>query len=173
MAKHLPNKKSATRYHQGRYKLINPSKYIGNPEDPIIYRSSWEYKFMVYCDMTPEIIKWGSEIFKINYVDVNGKNRYYVPDFYLETNSEKNPGMVNKFLIEIKPEKEIREPKIPQTTLSAKRIKNLEYAVQTWLTNKHKWAYTVEWCKARDIRFWLVTEKHLEELKIHIPKNKK
>lgn len=168
MSKHKPS--NPEKYNQGFYKLVNPKKYIGNPSEPIIYRSGWEYKFMVYCDMNDDIIKWGSETFKINYIDNTGHSRYYMPDFYLETYSKKIPGHVNKFLVEIKPEAEIREPVIPDKTLSAKKIASLEYQVKTWLKNKHKWAYAVEWCKARDIQFWLLTEKHLNELKINVPK---
>lgn len=171
MSKHLPNK--ADKYNQGFYKLNYPEKYIGNPNEPIIYRSGWEYKFMVYCDMNEKIKRWGSETFKINYVDYKGHSRYYMPDFYIEVESDKNPGFLNKFLIEIKPEKEIREPIIPEKVLSEKKIKALEYAVETWLKNKHKWAYAVSWCEARDIKFQLVTEKHLEQLKIVVPPKQK
>lgn len=169
-AKHKPS--NPGKYNQGFYKVINQEKYIGNPVEPVIYRSGWEYKFMVYCDLNPLIKKWGSETFKINYIDYKGKSRYYMPDFYIETESEKNPGFLNKFLIEIKPEKEIREPIMPQNTISEKKLAQLEYAIEAWLKNKHKWVYAVEWCKARDMKFWLVTEKHLEELKIMVPKNK-
>lgn len=161
-----------TKYHQGFYKPKYPEKYMGSLNDPIIYRSGWEYKFMVYCDMTEKVKKWGSEVFKINYQDYKGHNRIYMPDFYLEVESEQNPGFLNKFLVEIKPEAEIREPVIPEKTQSARKIKQLEYKVKTWIQNKHKWAYAVEWCKQRDIRFWLVTEKHLEQLKIYVPKTK-
>lgn len=161
------------KYNQGFYKLLNAHKYIGNINEPIVYRSGWEYKFMVYCDTNPLITKWGSEIFKINYVDYKGHSRYYMPDFYIETESIENPGFLNKFLIEIKPEKEIREPIIPEKTMSEKKLKQLEYQIETWLKNKHKWVYAVDWCNSRDIKFWLVTEKHLEQLKIVIPKNKK
>ena len=38
-----------SRFHQGKYKLRNPQKYKGDVSN-CIYRSSWEYKFYVYCD---------------------------------------------------------------------------------------------------------------------------
>ena len=41
--------------YKGQYKLLNRSKYKGNP-GKIIYRSSWERNFMVYCDTNPNII---------------------------------------------------------------------------------------------------------------------
>ena len=46
--------------YQGKYRASNPKKYKGDHNN-IIYRSSWEYKFMKWCDMTPSIQEWGSE----------------------------------------------------------------------------------------------------------------
>jgi len=159
---YVPNQVS--RFHQGYYKIQHPAKYIGNPVD-IVYRSSWEYKFMIYCDLNEGVLKWGSEVFKVPYIDRMGHNHVYIPDFYLETRDQNNDGLMNRFLIEIKPEKEIREPIIPSGNISEKKLKNLEYEIGVWQKNKYKWSYTIEWCKSRDIKFWLVTEKHLEQLK--------
>ena len=36
--------------YKGRYQPSYPRKYKGNPSN-IIYRSLWERKFMVYCDL--------------------------------------------------------------------------------------------------------------------------
>jgi hypothetical protein len=155
---HVPNKPG--KFKQGYYKIKNVEKYLGNPVD-IVYRSSWEYKFMIYCDMNEQILKWGSEVFRIPYIDYKGHSRIYIPDFYLETKNTKHEGLMNRFLIEIKPEKEIREPEIPVGNISEKKLKNLEYDLGVWQKNKYKWTYTVEWCKNRDMKFWLVTEKHL------------
>ena len=41
--------------YRGRYSPSNPKKYKGDPSN-IIYRSLWERKFMVYCDMNERII---------------------------------------------------------------------------------------------------------------------
>lgn len=153
------------RFKQGYYKIKNVHKYIGNPVD-IVYRSSWEYKFMVYCDMNEKVLKWGSEVFRVPYVDHENKSRIYIPDFYLETINEKVDGLMNRFLIEIKPEKEIRQPEIPKGNISPKRLKRLEYELAVWQKNKYKWVHTIEWCKSRDMTFWLVTEKHLGLFKI-------
>lgn len=159
---HVPNK--SDKFHQGYYKIKNPDKYLGNPVD-IVYRSSWEYKFMIYCDLNEEILKWGSEIIKIPYTDYLGKNRTYIPDFYLETRNKKNPDFLNKFLVEIKPEKETKEPIIPKN-ISEKKLKTLEYELSVWQKNKYKWTYAIDWCKNRDIKFWLITEVQLNSLKL-------
>lgn len=150
-------------FHSGFYKIQNPHKYLGNPVD-IVFRSSWEYKFMIYCDLNEGVLKWGSEVFKVPYIDRMGHNHVYIPDFYLETRDKKNDGLMNRFLVEIKPEKEIREPIIPAGNISEKKMKQLEWSIGVWQKNKYKWTYTIEWCKARDIKFWLVTEVHLREL---------
>ena len=151
------------KYHQGYYKLQNVHKYLGNPVD-IVYRSSWELKFMIYCDLNPGVRKWASEMIRIPYVDSGGHSHVYIPDFYLETDNAEEPLMPRKFVVEIKPEAETRQPLIPNS-ISEKQLKNLEYQLAQWQKNKYKWAYASEWCKGRDIKFWLVTEVHLNRLK--------
>lgn len=159
---HVPNKPG--KFHQGYYKLQNVHKYLGNPVE-VVYRSSWEYKFMLYCDLNPGVLKWGSEVFKIPYTDRMGHPHNYIPDFYLETRNNENPDLMNRFLVEVKPEKEIREPVLPVGNISEKKLKSLEYEIGVWQKNKYKWTYTIEWCKARDMKFWLVTEEHLSKFK--------
>jgi hypothetical protein len=149
----------------GYYKIKNPDKYMGNPID-IVYRSSWEYKFMVYCDLNDKILKWSSESIKIPYTDHTGKSRYYIPDFYIETKHEKVDGLINKFLIEVKPAKETKQPIMPKGTISEKKLKKLEYELKTWMKNKYKWVHAMEWCNARDIKFLIVTENHLKYFKL-------
>lgn len=158
---HVPNK--ADKFKQGYYKIKNVHKYMGNPTD-IVYRSSWEYKFMLYCDLNEGVLKWVSESFKIPYIDYMGHSRTYIPDFYLETRNKKNPELMNRFLVEIKPAKETKEPIIPNN-ISEKKLKSLEYDLAVWQKNKYKWTFAKEWCKARDIQFWLVTEENLDSFK--------
>ena len=152
------------RFYSGYYKIQNVEKYIGNPVD-IVYRSSWEYKFMIYCDLNSGVLKWGSEVFKVPYIDRMGKNHVYIPDFYLETLDKNNDGLMNRFLVEIKPEKEMQEPVLPVGNVSEKKLKALEYAIGVYQKNKYKWTYAMEWAKARDITFWLINEHHLKNLK--------
>ena len=56
--KKLPN--IDRRAYKGIFKPNNPQKYKGNVKN-ITYRSSWEKRFMVYCDKTRQIVEWGSE----------------------------------------------------------------------------------------------------------------
>lgn len=159
MSKHEPNQQTV--YHQGYYKIQNVHKYLGNPSE-IVYRSSWEYKFMLWCDLNPGVLKWCSEMYRIQYVDFKGKPRTYIPDFYIETQGD---GIVNRYLVEIKPEQETVEPQIPKGTISKNRLKSIEYQCAVWVKNKHKWAFATEWCKARDIEFKIVTEHYINKLR--------
>ena len=54
--------------YNGTYTPIHRNKYKGNKK--IVWRSSWELKFMKYCDRNPNVIEWSSEPFAI---------RYYLP----------------------------------------------------------------------------------------------
>ena len=89
--------------YKGKFYPRNPSKYKGDTTD-IIYRSSWELKFMKYCDNNPNVLEWGSEEVVIPYRSpLDGKvHRYYV-DFYIKVRTTKNE--IKKYLIEIKPKK--------------------------------------------------------------------
>ena len=90
--------------YQGRYTVSFPKKYKGDPNN-VIYRSSWEYKFMKWCDLTPSIQEWGSEEIIIPYISpVDGKKHRYFPDFYVKINNQ-------KYLVEVKPLKQTKEPK--------------------------------------------------------------
>ena len=53
--------------YQGKYTPSFPRKYKGDPSN-VIYRSSWEYKFRKWCDVTPSVQEWGSEEIIIPYI---------------------------------------------------------------------------------------------------------
>lgn len=139
---------------KGQYKIQNPSKYIGNPNN-IIYRSSWELKFMKWCDSNPNILEWGSEELAIPYISPkdNRVHRYFV-DFYMKV--RENDGQTKKYLIEIKPAKFVQEPKIPK-----RKTKSFLHEVLTWGVNQAKWKYATEFCKDRGWEFMILTEKEL------------
>ena len=75
-------------YHQGKFKPINPTKYLGDPTN-IIYRSSWERQCMIYFDNNPNIIQWGSEEVVIPYRSPLDKrvHRYFV-DFVVKAKTK-------------------------------------------------------------------------------------
>ena len=90
------------KYCQGYFHPRNQEKYIGNPQN-IVYRSSWELKFMQWCDRTPSILKYGSEEFSIPYYNpVKQRVCRYFPDFIIEV--LESDGKIQKYVVEVKPE---------------------------------------------------------------------
>lgn len=139
---------------KGRYKPINPSKYKGNPTN-IIYRSSWELKFMRFCDLRDDIIEWQSEEIIIPYRHpLDGKIHRYYPDFRVKVKNKTNK--IENWIIEIKPYKFTKEP-IPQKRKTRKYINE----VKNYAINSYKWDAAKYFCKKRDWKFKILTEKEL------------
>mgnify|MGYP001255491249 CR=1 FL=1 len=75
--------------HQGKFNPQNPQKYRGD-RTKIVYRSSYELKFMKWCDLNDNIKEWGSEEIAIPYRSpIDGKIHRYFPDFYIKVNNKK------------------------------------------------------------------------------------
>ena len=121
----------------------------------IVYRSLWERKFMVFCDRNASVIQWGSEEVIIPYRSpIDGRlHRYYV-DFYIKIRTKTNE--IKKYLIEIKPKKQITPP--PPATKQTKVYKN---KVLTFLKNQAKWEAASDWCEDRQMKFLILTEDDL------------
>lgn len=140
--------------YKGRYRIQNPSKYKGNIND-VVYRSSWELKFMKWCDSNPSILEWGSETIIIPYKSpVDNKIHRYFVDFYIKTID--NNGIIKKYLIEIKPERFTKPPPIPQ-----KKTKKFIEEVFNYGINQKKWHSADQFCKDRGWKFLVLTEKDL------------
>lgn len=148
--------RTATKYHQGIFTPLNEYKYKGTY--PIIYRSSYELKFMRWCDSNPNIKKWGSESNIIPYYDSNQRKvrRYYVDNF-IELIKE---GKTHKYLIEIKPHCQT----LPPINKKYKRHSTLLYEQVMYVNNQEKWAAAKEWCKKNGYIFAVLTEKELNTL---------
>lgn len=141
------------RYHQGKYKVKHPEKYKGDPTD-VIYRSSWELKFMNWCDANSAVIEWSSETTVIPYVcpTDNRMHRYFI-DFKIKVRTKDG---IKTYLVEIKPEKQTMPPATPK-----RKTKQYIHEVMTWGKNDAKWKYAREYCKDRGYEFIILTEKHL------------
>lgn len=140
--------------YKGFFKPVNPTKYKGDPSN-IVYRSSWELKFMRYLDAHKDVLEWSSEEFSIPYRSpVDGKVHRYFPDFKIK---KKNiDGTVEVAVVEIKPAKETRPP-VPQT----KHTKTYLKEVYTWGINSAKWKAAQSYCEDRKWKFMLMTEHEL------------
>ena len=135
---------------KGKFIPRNIGKYRGDYKN-IIYRSSWELKFMKYCDMNKNILEWGSEEIIIPYTSpVDGKRHRYFPDFYVKINNK-------KYLVEVKPFKQTQEPKTQK-----RHTKRYINEVVTYAVNQAKWKAATEFCLDHNWEFMLITEKELK-----------
>ena len=121
----------------------------------IIYRSLWELKFMNYCDSSKDIINWSSEEIIIRYRSpIDNRIHRYFPDFYIKYKD--HSGKVLEKVIEVKPAKEVREPKKQKA-----RTKKYVTEVMKYAKNQAKWEAAEEFCKDRRWEFQILTEKEL------------
>lgn len=140
---------------KGKYVPKNIHKYKGDYKN-IIYRSSWELKFMKYCDSRSNVLEWGSEEIVIPYRSPldNRIHRYYV-DFYVKI--QDSTGNITKYLIEIKPSKQTVPPKKPQ-----RQTKSYIYEVTEYVKNQAKWKAAKEFCDDNMWKFKILTESDLK-----------
>ena len=141
--------------YKGKYIPINPKKYVGNSSQ-VIYRSLWERKLMVYCDRNDNIIEWGSEEVIVPYRSPwDGKMHRYFPDFYMKV--KQTNGTHKKFIIEVKPKAQCKEP----TKTTKRKTRKWYKEVQTWGINQAKWKSATDYCENRGMEFKILTEDHL------------
>lgn len=144
-----------SKYRQGKYRPQNPEKYNGDPTN-IVYRSSYELKFMQYCDLTESVNGWKSEEFWIPYRSpIDNKIHRYFPDFFVKY-KDKN-GNNRHLVVEIKPQKDLKMPEANPK----RKTKSWAYAVKTWAVNQAKWEAAKEYCADRNYEFRVLTEKEL------------
>jgi hypothetical protein len=142
------------KYHQGRFNPRNPEKYKGDVRN-IIYRSSWELKFLQWCDRNDSILEYGSEEFFIPYRDpTTGKIRRYFPDAYVKV--KESSGNIKKYIIEIKPLRQTQPP-VP----GKKKKQTLITEALTYEKNCAKWEAARSWCADRMLEFKIITEKDI------------
>lgn len=137
--------------YKGKYKPNHPEKYKGDIKN-IVYRSSWERKFMRYCDNNKNVRWWSSEPFGIPYISPkDGKPHRYFPDFLI---SLKRGNKWETVLIEVKPLAQTEPPVLRQR----KTNRYLRECV-TYEVNKAKWKAAQKYCVAQGWKFMIMTEK--------------
>lgn len=139
----------SSRYKQG---YINPEsckKLFPNiKHDRIIYRSSYEKKFMIWLESNKSVKYWGSECFSIPYYYiVDEKYHKYYPDYFVEF--EDGTYMV----VEIKPSNQTIKP-----------INENCWAAREYIKNQCKWKATKEFCESKGYKFKILTEKTINKL---------
>lgn len=140
--------------YQGKYKVINPAKYKGDPSN-VIYRSMWERYCFKWLDTNPNIKEWSSEEVVVPYFfEVDKKYHRYFVDLKYTTIDGKT------FLIEVKPDKQTRAP------VGKKRTKQYVNEAVTYVQNQCKWQAATTYAKDRGWVFQVWTEHTLYDLGI-------
>lgn len=153
--KSLKPRRDSSGHEQGYYKPKNPEKYIGDLNS-VIYRSSWELKFLIFCDNEDRVVKYSSELYSVAYHNFKTKRlNYYNIDFYAEilNDSEK----IDKWLIEVKPMKYVKKPSPPKR-YSEKSLKTYKHNLETWMINEVKFSAARAFARENDMKFGIVTE---------------
>ena len=148
------NIKSLKPQADGRYKqgYVNPGSckklFPGISHQPIIFRSSWERKFIYWCENNPDVRYWGSECMQIPYIlATDGSQHTYNPDYVLEMQNGE------KVVIEIKPLSQCKKP-----------LNENGWAWDAYIHNMSKWSAAKRFCEDRGIKFKIITEKTLQKL---------
>jgi len=145
-------RKRTSKFKQGIFNPVNKDKYKGTL--PVLYRSSYEIKFMRWCDHNPAVLTWGSESVIVPYQNplTQKVSRYFV-DFNI-TLRNKN-GEIKKYLVEIKPSIQTLPPKPGKNTRALLR-RQAEY-----VKNQAKWQAATQFATKKGSEFVVLTEKHL------------
>lgn len=141
-----PQKNS--RYRQGYIDPRSCKKLLpGVAHEKIIYRSSYELKFIIWLESNSKIKQWASECICIPYIFVDGTTHRYYPDYFVEFIDG------TKMVVEIKPYNQTKKP-----------INENCWAAKEYTKNKCKWAAAIEFCKKKGYAFKILTEKTINQL---------
>jgi hypothetical protein len=143
-----------TQFRRGIYQPQNREKYVGRKQ--AVYRSSFEYKFMRFVDISPSVLEWSSESISIIYKHpITGRATRYYPDFLIKILDKSGKESIE--IIEIKPFKQT----IPPVASKGKRKLTLITEAKNWAINCAKWAAAREFCARHGFTFRILTEKDL------------
>ena len=144
-----------SKFVQGKYKLKNPQKYVGDPNN-VVFRSSWEMRCCKFFDENKNIVKWASEELSIEYPDPANprKIRRYFPDFIIQCLQP--DGSKKMVMIEVKPDAQTRPPE-----LKKRKTKRYLEEMYTYKKNEYKWKAAQNYCAAKGWEFQIWTEKNM------------
>lgn len=146
--KELRPKKNG-RYSQGYINASSCKKLFESCRtQPIIYRSSWEKKFIYWCEHSNKVKQWGSECVNISYYNpLDKKTHRYYPDFVVQLTD----GSV--LIVEIKPYNQTVKP-----------VNENSWAMTTYCKNSAKWKALKEACDRKGYRFCILTEHTISKI---------
>lgn len=136
------------KFAKGKFTMKHPEKYVGVKQP--IYRSSWEWHFMTFCDTNESVQKWASEAVNIPYKDpLTNRNTIYVPDFFIQYVDKL--GKMHVELIEIK----------PASQQLLERVGKNKYNQAQYVKNQAKWQAASIWCKQQGIKFRVINQNDM------------
>ena len=139
----------AKEIYKGKFIPRNPIKYLGDIKS-ITYRSSYELKFMNWCDLNESVKGWASEEVAIPYRNpLDNKVHKYMVDFYIQVDKK-------KYLVEVKPERFTKPPESQK-----RKTKRYIQEVAQYGVNEAKWKSAKDFCKKQNMEFMIITEKEL------------
>lgn len=146
-----PTKNSRTR--QGYFDISESKKYNGRIKK-VIYRSSWEKMFCMWCERNTNVVNWCSESVAIKYhCPLTNTVKNYYPDFWVKMKDGK------VWLVEVKPFKEYGEiPSLPKRK-TKKAMKSYTYLHNAVKVNFSKFKSAKAYCNTRGWSFLVADEK--------------
>lgn len=140
--------------YSGRFSPKNTNKYLGDPTN-IWYRSLWERRVMTHLDDNPSVVGWSNEEIVIPYLSpVDNKWHRYFPDFLVKVRNKE--GSIDCMILEVKPASQSAPPE-----RRSRVTKSYIREVVTWGVNEAKWNAAVEYCKDRNWKFKVITERDI------------
>lgn len=107
-------------------------------------------------DSHPDVLEWNSEEIIIPYRSpIDGRVHRYFPDFFIKMRNKQ--GIIENILIEVKPHAQTKAP----AAKTGKPNRRYIYEVQNWGINSAKWEQAVNFCRERNWKFQIITEKEL------------
>jgi len=176
---HRPNTSPNAKSRQGYYRLVNKEKYIGDP-NLIIFRSSWEFSFCKFLDMSKSVKRWSSEPVSIPYydrvskleecaklgLDPNNPSNWEVKNYNTDFWYEVDNGMdkLEKVFVEIKPSYKLKKPTPPPKDAPLKEQRIFVRAAKEYLINEAKFAALKEWAERNGAKFYVFDENILKKV---------
>lgn len=161
----------ANNFKQGYYNLRYPEKYVetGQNRDKRgpKFLSSYEERVFNWADLNDNVVKWCSECVIVPYKMrewseklsqyIIKEHKYYT-DLYCEIKDKK--GNILKYIIEVKPLKQVLEP-VPAKKATKKSKTRFLNEQAVYMKNSSKWAAANEYAKEVGMTFKILTEEEI------------
>lgn len=150
-------------WKKGVFNVSESKKYVASDSGECVYRSSYEWRFMKWCENNPNVKNWTSEPFSVPYLDLSNPNktRNYWIDFVVWMNDG------SCLWVEVKPftqvqaannfGKQYREYEKSQDKLAFANYHKTE------AMNYSKWTHAEKYARDKNAKFMVITERFLKQ----------